>query len=483
MARPGGKIPADGEVVEGDSEVNEAMITGESKPVNKNIGSSVIAGTINGDGSLKIKITKIGEDTFLAGIMRLIKEAQASKSRLQILSDKAAFYLTIIAIFFGSLTFIFWSLSGRGIPFAIERLVAVLVVTCPHALGLAIPLVAAISTTLSASNGILIKKRMSLEMARSIDTVLFDKTGTLTTGEYGVKEVIADDGDELIRTAASLDSYSEHFVSKAIVKEAKARNLNLYKVDNFRRLAGKGVAGLINGREVFVGGEAVLEAAGAILTPEFKAKAEKLSGQSQTVIFIIEDRKIKGIVGLTDSPREESKEAIRELKKMGIKTVMITGDSEEAARAVAKELGIDNYFARVLPSQKSDKVKELQKQNMKVAMVGDGINDAPALVQADLGIAIGAGTNVAIESAGIILVKNDPRDIIKIIKLSKATYNKMIQNLFWATGYNVIAIPLAAGVLISRGIVLQPALSAVFMSLSTVIVAFNAVLLKRIKLN
>ncbi|MCL5733724.1 MAG: heavy metal translocating P-type ATPase [Patescibacteria group bacterium] len=483
LARPGGKIPADGEVVEGDSEVDEAMITGESKPVVKKIGDSVIAGTINGDGSLKIKITKIGEDTFLAGIMRLIKEAQSSKSRLQILSDKAAFYLTIIAIFFGSSTFVFWALSGRGISFALNRLVAVLVVTCPHALGLAIPLVAAISTTLSASNGILIKKRASLETARSIDAVLFDKTGTLTTGEYGVKEVIADDRDELIKTAASLDSYSEHFVSKAIVKEAKTRNLNLYKVDNFRRLAGKGVVGFINGREVFVGGEAVLEAAGAISNPEFKVKAEKLSEQSQTVIFVIEDKKIKGIIGLTDSLREESREAVRELKKMGIKTVMITGDSEEAAKSVAKELGVDNYFARVLPSQKSDKVKELQKQNMKVAMVGDGINDAPALVQADLGIAIGAGTNIAIESAGIILVKNDPRDIIKIIKLSKATYNKMIQNLFWATGYNVIAIPLAAGVLISRGVVLQPALSAVFMSLSTVIVAFNAVLLKRIKLS
>ncbi|MDE1925114.1 MAG: cadmium-translocating P-type ATPase [Patescibacteria group bacterium] len=454
LVRPGAKIPADGKIIDGRSEINESVITGESKPVEKIMGDMVIAGAINGDGSLKVEIVGIGEKTFLAGVMRLVADAQASKSRLQILSDRAAFYLTLIAIGAGSITFVAWILLDAGISTATERLVAVLIITCPHALGLAIPLVAAISTTMAARNGLLIRQRSALESARNIDTVLFDKTGTLTEGKFSVTSA----SDETVAAAAAVEKESEHPIGKAIVGEAQKRGLTVAQAQQFKRLAGIGAQAVVEGKTVFVG------------------------HRGGTDIVVEVDGVSLGIIKLADTIRPEAKKALQTLRAMGVSVAMITGDSEEVAAEVAKELGINEYFARVRPEEKSQKVKLLQSKGKKVAMVGDGVNDAPALTQADIGIAIGAGTNVAIESAGIILVRNDPRDIPKIFNLSNFTYSKMIQNLFWATGYNVIAIPLAAGVLAPEGIILQPALAAVFMSASTVIVAFNAVLLRNRKL-
>jgi len=482
LVRPGGKIPADGNIIEGKSDVNESIVTGESKPVGKTVGNEVIAGTINGDGMLKIKIAKIGENTFLAGVKRLIAEAQASKSRLQILSDRAAFYLTIIAITTGGVTFTAWMFVGAGVVFAVERLVAVLVIACPHALGLAVPLVASISTTMAARNGLLIKQRLALEAAREVDTVLFDKTGTLTKGEYGVDKIWpinVKNEQEVLQLAASVDAHSEHFIARAIVEEAKKKNIPLTEVKDFGRIPGKGVKAFLDGREIAIGSMSLVEEKKASIPETIKKEIGNESKKGKTVIFVLEGKEVIGALSLSDVIREESREAIKSLKAIGVKVAMITGDSEEVAKWVASELGIDEYFSKVLPDKKAEKVKLLQKKGEKVAMVGDGINDAPALTQADLGIAIGAGTNVAIESAGIILVKNDPRDIVKVIRLSKLTYKKMMQNLFWATGYNVIALPLGAGVLASQGILMQPALAAVFMSLSTIIVAFNALLLKR----
>lgn len=451
LVKPGSRIPTDGVVVDGISDVDESIVTGESKLISKKQGSEVIAGTINGDGTLQIKVTKIGEETFLAGVMRLVTEAQSSKSRLQMLSDRAAYYLTIIAVVVGGMTLAVW-LTLADPTFAIERMVAVLVIACPHALGLAIPLVASISTTKAAQNGFLVKQRLSLEAARNIDVVLFDKTGTLTEGVFGV---VSFSSDEALMLAASVDLHSEHPIAKGIVTEAKKRGLVLQEARKFKRIPGVGGEAEVNNKKIFVG-----HRGGADIQVE------------------VDDKTI-GSIKVADKIRIEAKEALKQLKEMGLKLVMITGDSEDVARHVSQELGIDEYFARVLPHQKSEKIRELQKRNLKVAMVGDGVNDAPALTQADLGIAIGAGTNVAIESAGIILVKNDPRDIPRIVKLSRLTYAKMIQNLFWATGYNIIAIPLAAGVLAFKGIFLQPALAAVFMSLSTIIVAVNAIMLKR----
>lgn len=480
LVKPGSKIPTDGIVIEGQSEVDESLATGESKPVSKNKNSEVIAGTVNGDGSLKVKVTKIGEDTFLSGVIRLVREAQASKSHLQILSDRAAFYLTIIAVVVGAVTFAVW-LAVAEPSFAIRRMVAVLVITCPHALGLAIPLVASISTTMAAKNGFLIKQRLALEAARNIDMVLFDKTGTLTQGEFGIDTIVpfqATD-EEVLRLAASININSEHPIAKAIVKEAQEKRVRLQKITDFQRIAGRGAKGKIDGKEYIIGSPSLLAEFGHKLEQKFKSKVEKLSQQGKTVVFVLTKDKIKGAIALADVIRSESYQAVRNLRQMGIKTAMITGDSDDVAGWVAEELSIDQYFAKILPQEKTERVRDLQGQGFKVAMVGDGINDAPALTQADLGIAIGAGTNVAIESAGIILVRNDPRDIVKIIKLSQLTYGKMIQNLFWATGYNVIAIPLAAGVLYFKGILLQPALAAILMSLSTVIVAINALLLRK----
>lgn len=450
LVKPGAKVPADGKIIEGHSELNESIITGESKPIVKNVGDTVIAGSVNGDGGLKVEIATIGEHTFLAGVMRLVAEAQASKSRLQILSDKAAFYLTIIAIVGGAITFGAWFIFGGGTLTAIERMVAVLVIACPHALGLAVPLVAAISTTMAAKNGLLVKQRLALEGARNIDAVLFDKTGTLTEAKF---KVLSFSGDEALTLAASVNVHSEHPIARAMVEEARARGFTLREATEFERVPGRGARATIGSSKVFVG---------------------TYGGDD---IVVEKDGKQIGTVAVEDGVRPESKVAVEALRQAGIRVAMITGDSERVARKVAGELGLDEYFARVLPEDKVKKVKELQSRGLKVAMVGDGVNDAPALTQADLGIAIGAGTNVAIESAGIILVKNDPRDIPKIFKLSRLTYDKMVQNLFWATGYNVVAIPLAAGVLAYKDIVLEPWLAAVFMSASTVIVAVNAVLL------
>ncbi len=482
LVRPGAKVPADGVVVEGRSELNESIITGESKLILKEKGAEVIAGSINGDGSLTVEIQKIGEKTFLAGVMRLVAEAEASKSRLQILSDRAALYLTVVAVVAGSATFVVWIFAGEGVVFATERLVAVLVITCPHALGLAVPLVASISTTMAARNGFLVRRRLALESARTVDIVLFDKTGTLTTGAFSVHAVIpalSFTESDVLQKGAGLDQGSEHPLAKAIVKEAEKRGVALTSMKSFERVAGKGARGDVGGETGLLGNEAFMGEVTIILAPEFLLKTRALENEGKTVIFVAAVGRLVGAIALADTIREESREALSMLRELGIRTAMITGDSPDVAAWVARELHIDEYFARVLPGEKSEKVKLLQAKGHKVAMVGDGVNDAPALTQADLGIAIGAGTNVAIESAGIILVKNDPRDIPKIIRLSQLTYRKMIQNLFWATGYNLLALPLAAGVLYSRGIILEPAIAAGFMSLSTVIVAFNALLLRK----
>jgi Cu2+-exporting ATPase len=481
FVKPGGKIAADGEIIDGESSVDESLATGESQPVAKRKGDPVIAGTVNGDGALKIKVTKIGEHTFLAGVMRLVAEAQFSKSHLQVLSDRAAFYLTFVAVGAGAITVVAWIASGSGTAFAIERLVAVLVIACPHALGLAVPLVASISTTKAAKNGFIIKQRLALETARNIDIVLFDKTGTLTKGEYGVTGIIANpkfktSNDEILKLAASVDANSEHPISRAIVAETRKRGWPLELIQSFQRLPGRGATGVLpDGRRVSVGGENLLS--------NFPSHNFRIAGKkNETVVYVGLDQTIIGAITLADIIRAESREAIKALQKMGVEVAMVTGDADDVARWVAEELGIKEYFSRVLPGEKSEKVKLLQSKGKRVAMVGDGVNDAPALAQADLGIAIGAGTNVAIESAGIILVKNDPRDIAKIIQLSRLTYNKMMQNLWWAAGYNIVAIPLAAGVLASRGLLLSPTIGAIFMSLSTVIVAGNAMLLRRKKL-
>ena len=485
LIRPGSSIPVDGVIVDGSSAVDEAAITGESKPVSKTTNDEVIAGTGNQDGSLTVKVTKIGQDTALAGIMRLVAEAQSSKSNVQILADKAAFYLTIIAIATSIATFIFW-LIAKDASFALERSVTVLIIACPHALGLAIPLVVSISTALSAKNGLLVRKRLALEAARKLDWVLFDKTGTLTKGEHGVTDVWATKGyteEDVLHLTASLEQNSEHIVGKGIVKKAEEQHVHLDKVANFKALPGLGVQGTLHGSEVYIAASyRYIEENKLIVPTEIAKMVKQAAKEGKTEVYLIANKKVVGALGLADIVREQSKQTIATLKSMGIKTAMITGDSDEVAAYVSKQLGLDQYFAEVKPEDKAAKVKELQKNGQKVAMVGDGINDAPALTQADIGIAIGAGTDVAIKSADIILVKSDPQDVVKVINLSKATYRKMLQNLGWATGYNVFAIPLAAGVLYGAGIVLAPALGAVLMSVSTVVVAFNAQLLRRVKL-
>lgn len=454
LVRPGAKIPADGEVVEGRSAVNESMITGESNLVHKAEGSQVIAGTVNSNGALKVKVSKIGENTALAGIMRLVDAAQRSKSKAQILADKAAFYLTIIATISGLVTLIYWLTRDSGVSFAFERTVTVLVIACPHALGLAIPLVTAISTSLAARNGLLIKNRLALESARHIDVVLFDKTGTLTKGEHGVVDILPEKGysqESLLKIAAAMEAHSEHSIAQAIVRKTKELGIDFPSAQNFQAIPGRGVKGEISGKKYFV-------------------------GRHEGEIRVLENDKVIGTIKVADMIREESKQAVKDLRKLNIRVAMLTGDSQIVAQDVAQQLGIQEFFAEVLPENKVDKVKELQTDGSYVAMVGDGVNDAPALAQADIGIAIGAGTDVAIESAGIILVKSDPRDIVKIFKLSQVTYTKMVQNLIWATGYNVVAIPLAAGLF---GIILPAAVGALLMSISTIIVALNAQMLRK----
>lgn len=486
LIRPGSSVPIDGVIVDGSSSVDEAAITGESKPVSKTINDEVVAGTGNQDGSLTVKVTKLGEDTALAGIMRLVAEAQSSKSNVQVLADRAAFYLTIIAIATAIATFFFWLIT-KDANFALERSVTVLIIACPHALGLAIPLVVSISTTLSAKNGLLVRQRLALEAARKLDWVLFDKTGTLTKGEHGVTDVWATKGyteEDILHLTASLEQNSEHIVGKGIVREAEEQHLHLDKVANFKALPGLGVQGTLHGNDVYIAASYRYIEENKLLVPTDIAKAVKQAAkEGKTEVYLITNKKVVGALGLADIIREQSKQTISTLKKMSIKTAMITGDSDEVAAYVSKKLGLDQYFAEVRPEDKAAKVKELQKNGQQVAMVGDGINDAPALTQADIGIAIGAGTDVAIKSADIILVKSDPQDVVKVINLSKATYKKMTQNLIWATGYNVFAIPLAAGVLYGAGIVLAPAIGAVLMSVSTIVVAFNAQLLRRTNLS
>jgi len=484
LVKPGTKVPADGVIVEGHSELNESLLTGESKPVGKKTGDEVIAGSQNGDGSLVVEIKKIGEETFLSGIKRLVADAQASKSRLQQLADRAALLLTVVAVVAGGLTVSTWLFLGAGVAFAVSRLVAVLVVSCPHALGLAIPLVASISTTKGAQNGVLVRERLALEQARTIDTVLFDKTGTLTQGLYGVTEILPVEGtpDEIVSRAASVDYYSEHPIASAIVREAKVRKLKPVPASKFERIPGKGAQAIIDGMTVKVGSYALLKNDNVAVPVSVKEKLTALAKEGKTIIFVLSGRVFSGALALADVVRPESVEAIKTLHSMGIKVAMVTGDSEEVAKYISEELGLQEYYAKVLPGEKAEKVKMLQAKGERVAFVGDGVNDAPALTQANLGIAIGAGTNVAIESAGIILVRNDPRDIPKVIRLSRLTYRKMIQNLWWAAGYNIVAIPLAGGVLAPWGIFLEPAVAAILMSVSTVVVAFNAVLLQRQKI-
>ena len=483
LVRPGGKIPADGEIFEGNSELNESMITGESKPTNKKAGDKVIAGTINGVGALRVKVTDIGERTFLAGVMRLVAEAQLSKSRLQMLSDRAALYLTVIAVGGGIITLIVWLVKGADIAFATQRLVAVFVIACPHALGLAIPLVAAISTSKAAKNGLLVRQRLALEAARNIDVVLFDKTGTLTKGEHGVVDVWPAQSytvETVLSFGASVEAESEHSIAQAVVTRANNENIRIQKVQNFKAIPGKGVSGNLDGKIILVGGPQLLQTQNISLSDDLKSKVEQAGLEGKTVIHVLTGNQIVGVITTADIIRAESKEAVTQLNELGVRVAMLTGDSESVANYVAMELGIKEFFSQVLPENKSDKVKALQKDGSRVAMVGDGVNDAPALTQADVGIAIGAGTDVAIESAGIILAKSDPRDVVKIIKLSKATYNKMIQNLIWATGYNVFAIPLAAGVF---GVILPAAVGALLMSVSTIVVALNTQLLRRLNLS
>lgn len=481
LVRPGASVPADGEVVEGASEVNEAMITGESKPVGKEPGDQVIAGTINGDGSLRVRVTATGSETALAGIMRMVEEAQQSKSRTQVLADKAAGWLFYIALGVAALTGIAWILATGFSVNVIARVATVLVIACPHALGLAIPLVVAITTAIGAKNGILVRDRLALEEARNIDVVIFDKTGTLTKGEFGVVGIAATEGwdeDQALALTAAIEGDSEHTIARGIRQSAEERGLALPEISEFEAIKGRGVRARWQGREVYVGGPRLLEGLQLELPGSLAEFEREANQKGQSVVHLVVDNQPTASFALADVIREESREAVRRLHEMGVQVAMLTGDSQAVAAAVSEELGIDTYFAEVLPEHKDQKVIELQKQGKRVAMVGDGVNDAPALTRADIGIAIGSGTDVAVESAGIVLVKSNPLDVVHIIELSRTSYRKMIQNLAWATGYNVIALPLAAGVLAPWGIVLSPAAGAVLMSVSTIIVAINAQLLR-----
>jgi len=485
LVRPGSGIPADGVVIEGESAVTESMITGESAPVVKTPGSEVVGGTINGTGSLRVRLTRVGADTALAGMMRLVEQAQNSRSRAQALADRAAFALTIVAVLSAVITLIAWLAAGEPLSFAIERAVTVLVISCPHALGLAIPLVVAISTTIGAKNGLLVRDRRGLEEARNLDTILMDKTGTLTRAEFRVVELTTTrdlTGDDALRLASAVERESEHPIARGVVATSAERGVAVSQAQDFASIPGRGVRATVEGRSVTLGGPAMLEDTGAALSPELSEAVKRASSRGQAAVVLLVDNTPQAVLAVADAVRDESREAVTLLKKQGIKVVMITGDAEAVARAVAAAVGIDDVFAQVLPEQKASAVEELKRGGARVGMVGDGVNDAPALVAADVGIAIGAGTNVAVEAGDIVLVRSDPRDIPRIIELSRATYRKMVQNLWWAAGYNVVAIPLAAGALARWGIVLQPAVGAILMSVSTLIVAANAQLLRRVAL-
>jgi Cu2+-exporting ATPase len=486
LVRSGGRVPADGVVAEGQADVDEAMITGESRPVAKGPGDRVVAGTVATDSALRVRVDAVGEGTALAGIRRLVEQAQSSRSRAQALADRAAAMLFYFATAAGLITFVVWMALGEP-KTAVERTVTVLVIACPHALGLAIPLVIAISTAMSARNGILVKDRLALERMRTIDAVLFDKTGTLTKGTPAVIDVVAADDTEhgraqLLALAGAVEADSEHPLAKAIVAAAKERSTVLPTATDFRSLTGRGVEATVDGRHIAVGGPALLRQTGAHVPAALAARVQPWSDRGAAVLYVLADSHVIGALGLADEIRPESRAAVKELQRQGVHVVMITGDARPVAEAVGRELGVDEVFAEVLPEDKDSKVAELQARGLRVAMVGDGVNDAPALARADVGLAIGAGTDVAIESAGVVLASSDPRGVLGVIKLSRASYSKMIQNLVWATGYNLIAVPLAAGVLAFAGVVLVPAVGAILMSASTIVVALNAQLLRRVDL-
>jgi len=489
LVRPGSAVPVDGEVAEGASEVNESLLTGESTSVTKTVGDGVIAGSINGAGALTVRVTKTGDDTAIAGVMRLVADAQASKSGAQVLADRAAALLFYIAVAAAVITLVVWALVTPDDPaFVIERVVTVLIIACPHALGLAIPLVAQLSTAIGAKNGLLVRSRAALEDARNIEVVLFDKTGTLTEGKQGVSGVVAAaglSGDEVLALAASVEASSEHPIARAIVGAAgagAAGALTVVRARDFESLAGRGASATVDARRITVASRRVVAERGLTIEPELETAGGEASAQGQTVVYVLDEARVLGMIALADVIRPESVEAVAELQKSGVRVAMLTGDSRAVGDWVAARLGITEVFAEVLPGEKAAVVAKLQKDGTRVAMVGDGVNDAPALAQADVGIAIGAGTDVAIESAGIVLASSDPRGVLAAFRLSKATYRKMQQNLWWGAGYNVIGIPLAAGVLFSAGVLLSPAVGAIFMSVSTIVVALNAQLLRRVKL-
>ncbi len=476
LVKPGERIPADGAVLKGGSSVNESMLTGESRPVSKSEGATVIGGSINGEGSLTVEVKNTGADSFLSKVIDLVREAQESKSKTQDLANRAALWLTLIALGGGALTFFVWSwIMNAEFAFALERTVTVMVIACPHALGLAVPLVVAVSTALSARNGLLIRNRAAFEKARNLQAIIFDKTGTLTEGRFGVTDVVelgtSYKRDDLLKYAAAVEAHSEHPIAKGIVNSTK----QVPSVEQFKAIPGKGAEGIVSGKRVLVVSPGYLRENKLEIEAE---RIQELSDQGKTVVFVSIDGKVEGAIALADVIRPESKTAIATLKRMGIKTMMLTGDNKQVAAWVASEIGIDEVFAEVLPDQKSAKVKEVQARGFVVAMTGDGVNDAPALAQADVGIAIGAGTDVATETADIILVNSDPRDVAAVVGLARATYGKMVQNLLWATGYNAFAMPLAAGVLASQGLLLSPAVGAVLMAVSTVVVAMNARMLR-----
>ncbi|MGH7570558.1 MAG: heavy metal translocating P-type ATPase [Gemmatimonadota bacterium] len=485
LVRPGASVPADGIVRSGRSSVNESMITGESRPIAKSEGDEVIAGTSNGEGSLRVEVTKTGEKTALAGIMRLVEQAQTSRSRAQALADRAAFFLTLVAVAAGVITAVVWlALDAEG-SFVVERVVSTLVVACPHALGLAIPLVIAISTTLGARNGLLVRDRRGLEEARKLDAVVFDKTGTLTLGEHRVVSMRAATGmdeSDALRLAAAVERDSEHPIARAILASAEERGIQVPVAEEFEALPGHGVRARVDGRVLEVGGPNLLRQLGSSPSPELADAASEAASKGQSAVYLVENGRVLAVFAIADAIRPESAEAVRRLHDNGIEVVMLSGDSRAVADAVAQELGIDTVFAEVVPEDKVRKIEELKSQGKRVAMVGDGVNDAPALLAADVGLAIGAGTDVAVEAGDVVLVRSDPRDVARIVELSQASYRKMIQNLWWAAGYNIVAIPLAAGVLARYGILLAPAVAAVLMSASTVIVAINAQLLRRVRI-
>ena len=479
VVRPGGKVPVDGEILEGSSGFNEAMLTGESRPVTKGIGAKAIGGAINGANAVTIRVTATGDATYLSQVIDLVKKAQATRSRTQDVANRAAAWLTYIALIvgFGTLA-TWWLVMGAPLDFAIERMVTVMVVACPHALGLAVPLVVAVSTSLSASNGLLIRDRAAFERARNLDAAVFDNTGTLTEGRFGVSDIIllsTGEVEEELAIAAAAESQSEHPIARGIVAEAKDRGISIPKATGLSNITGEGIAASVNGQDVRIVSPGHLARQGK---PVGHEKLGQLEADGKTVVVLVRNGEARALFALADIVRPESREAIAELTRLGIRSVMLTGDARGVAESVSRELGITEFFAEVLPDQKSEKIKELQSRGLSVAMVGDGVNDAPALVQADLGVAIGAGTDVAVESADVVLVRSDPRDVGAILGLSRATYRKMVQNLIWATGYNTVAIPMAAGITFGTGFVMTPAIAAVFMSASTVIVAINAQLLR-----